>query len=146
MGRFPFGRRGDTDENLDSEAQIEKRVALQALLERLGFSVPEFPAVTYEAIADHRATGAFDWWWTFDCKEWALHADFSQYGLHTLEDLIERMGMDYHRKATDFVGLNTYKSEEVVLIHDHAHSSHLFYPLIDALLEKGVEFKEIPLF
>jgi peptidoglycan/xylan/chitin deacetylase (PgdA/CDA1 family) len=141
--RFPFGRRGDTDDSVKKEARFEKRDALQAMLKRLGFTVPNFFGVTYDVVTEHRSTGAYDWWWTFDFKEWAIHPDFSHYGLHSLSDLIKRLDTDYYRKATDFVGLNGSDSEEVVLIHDHAHSTQLFTPLIGALLKKGVEFSKI---
>lgn len=142
--RFPFGRRGDSDETLSLEERTSRREGIQEMLFTRGYVVPDFIGVTYDVISKYTALGRYDWWWTFDCKEWALDPEFKGYGLHSLEDLISRMDADYFRKETDFVGLNDSDSEEVVLIHDHAHSTQLFEPLIDALLDKGVQFKTLP--
>ena len=143
--RFPYGRRGDTDETKSEPERAEKRQALQSMLRDYGYGVPELPGVTYEVIQEYRKQGEHDWWWTFDCKEWALDPAFREaHGLFNLESLLKRMDTDHFRKVTDFVGLNLSNTEEVVLIHDHAHSTHLFRPLIEGLIDKDICFTALP--
>lgn len=136
--RFPYGNRGDRDPQTSVENRIAKRNALQSILKELGYSVPDFPEVTYTRFHEWREDGGYDWWWTFDCKEWALDPAFAKYNLFSLDDLIRRIktGVD-----TDEIGLTSGSSAEVVLIHDLAHSTQLFKPLINTLLTIGLEFQ-----
>lgn len=137
--RFPYGDRGSytLSDPEEAEAKVD---AFQTLLEQRGYVVPVFPGVTYADFAARRSAGTRDWWWTFDCKEWALDPAFTKYGLHSFEDLIARMDTD---SEADRVGLNTHSSDEIVLIHDLQHSSHIFQPLIDALLAKRILFQSV---
>ena len=38
-------------------------------------------------------------------------------------------------------GLNTPGSAELILTHDHPETTTLFFPIIERLLEKGLEFR-----
>ena len=55
----------------------------------------------------------------------------------SLEAIYARIDED---DPEDFCGLNHPESEEVVLIHDHEDSTDIFYPIVERLQEKGLQF------
>ena len=65
-----------------------------------------------------------------------------RFGINGLEDVLERMDEDVLEEGR---GLNFADSNEIVLIHDLSETAHLFEPIIEKLLNKGLKF-ELPEF
>ena len=64
------------------------------------------------------------------------------YEIDSLEKVFERMDEDVPEGSR---GLNYPKSEEIILVHDHPETTHMFKPIIERLLAKGMIFKHPPL-
>jgi hypothetical protein len=65
-----------------------------------------------------------------------------KFGIRGLEDVLRRMDEDV---PEDGRGLNFAGSNEIILIHDLSETAHLFEPIIQKLLDKGLKF-EMPEF
>lgn len=126
--RFPFGDKG---------GKIRKE-KIQAFLKSLGYTQPKFENVTYRYYRKAGLLDDVDWYWTYDCKEWAIFSEEHSYGIDSLEKVLERMDEDVPEGCR---GLNYPDSEEIILTHDHPESTHIFKPIIERLLAKGMIFK-----
>jgi mannan endo-1,4-beta-mannosidase len=138
--RFPYGDKGSrTGGNAFAKPSADgaaHKAAIQGFLRELGYTLPELPGVTYPRWRTVLAADV-DWYWTYDVKEWALDVQPPEPDVRTVEDL----GLRMDRLAPgDGFGLNTAGSDEVILIHDHAHTDALFEPLVARLQAKGLKF------
>jgi len=79
-----------------------------------------------------------DWYWTYDVMEWSISEKEHLFGVDGLEKVFERMDEDV---PESYRGLNYPDSEEIILTHDHPESTHIFKPIIERLLAKGLIFK-----
>jgi peptidoglycan-N-acetylglucosamine deacetylase len=139
--RFPYGDKGGF-RNDDVFAAYppggeKRKEEIQLFLRQLGYTQPTFEEVTY---AYYRAAGLLsdlDWYWTYDCLEWSVGHDQPLFGIDSLEAVYARME-EVEPEAGR--GLNTPGSAEIVLMHDHLHTSHIFEPIIKRLLAKGLQF------
>lgn len=78
-----------------------------------------------------------DWYWTFDTFDWSVNSDEPMCDITSLEAVYARINED---DPEGLCGLNHPESEEVVLIHDHEDSTDIFYPIVERLQEKGLQF------
>ncbi|MFW5718207.1 MAG: polysaccharide deacetylase family protein [Spirochaetota bacterium] len=140
--RFPYGDKGaltgsDTDARPD-EAGSARKAAIQQMLRSRGYTQPRFPGVTYRWYRDQGLLSDGDWYWTYDCHDWSTTARQPQFGIRTLEDVFARMDEDVPEGGR---GLHYAGSEDIVLLHDDDATAELFVPIIQRLLEIGVEFR-----
>ena len=136
--RFPYGDKGGP----------ARKDELQAFLRTRGHTQPAFPGITYAYYQQKGLLEDVDWYWTYDCMEWGLmHGDapsddVAPFGINTLEKVFARMDEDEPEGCR---GLNYPGSEEIILLHDHAETSHVFEAIVERLLAKGLRFQPIPL-
>jgi peptidoglycan/xylan/chitin deacetylase (PgdA/CDA1 family) len=119
--RFPFGDKGGL-----------RKDKIQAFLRKLGYTQPKFEGITYEYYRKEGLLDDVDWYWTYDCMEYAIDS---------LEKVYERMDENVPEGCR---GLNYADSEEIILIHDMSKTIHMFKPIIDRLITKGIKFKLPP--
>jgi peptidoglycan/xylan/chitin deacetylase (PgdA/CDA1 family) len=139
--RFPYGDKGAPNPDFSfrymGEA-LERKETIQAFLRAEGFTQPTFDDITY---AWYRSAGLLndvDWLWTYDCREWSIHAAQPMDGITSLEAVFARM----EENVPDGMrGLNTPGSEEIILVHDHPETTPCFGSIIQRLLAKGIAFK-----
>jgi len=107
-------------------------------LKELGYTQPMFNGITYQYYKKAGLLDDIDWHWTYDTMDWATINKNPKYGINSLEEVLKRMEEDVPEGCR---GLNYPKSEEIILIHDHRKTSHIFEPIINRLIEKGITFK-----
>jgi peptidoglycan/xylan/chitin deacetylase (PgdA/CDA1 family) len=149
--RFPYydkgysGRTGfrncSFSERYKDEGYVRK-IQLQSFLKSLGYTQPKFEKITYKYYRTARLAGDVDWFWTYDVGEWEISAKVHPSGINSLQKVYERMDED---APEDCKGLNYPYSEEIIVIHDHTQTTHMFKPIIERLLAKGIVFKPPPL-
>lgn len=143
--RFPFGDKGglkldDVFSSYEGEG-LARKERLQVFLRDLGYTKPDFPGITYPY---YRAAGLHtdvDWYWTYDTIDWGPLDDNPPFGIDTLEKILARM--DEHAPE-DGRGLNTPGSDEIILMHDFAQTTPIFFAMIERLLAKGIVFQPVP--
>ena len=140
--RFPFGDKGglvgDYPIAKYGNKGAKRKEAIQQYLRELGYTQPAFDNITTTYYREAGLLNDVDWYWTFDTFDWSVNAKEPIYGITTLEAVYARMDEDVPEGAR---GLNRPQSEEIVLIHDHKDSTDIFYPIVERLLEKGLQFK-----
>jgi peptidoglycan-N-acetylglucosamine deacetylase len=133
--RFPYGDNGGGEEAHMSGIPADKARhagAIQDFLKENGYAQPVFRGITYPEYLKNGLLDKADVFWTFDCREWTVWTDNASF-----EDLEKRIDKD---DVSAWFGLNQPGSSEIVLLHDHEGSSHVFKPLIDKLLSKNLKF------
>lgn len=143
--RFPYGDKGapaesDVDSSTYADGQARKQ-HIQTYLRSLDYSLPPLPAITYRWFHDRQLMDDADWYWTYDCMEWAIHTPEPLFGVDSLEKVLARMDEDVPEGGR---GLNNPESEEIILLHDMERTSDMFFTIVDRLLEKGIQFRDIP--
>lgn len=116
--RFPYG---------DAGGRLTSK--FQSFLSELDYTKPNFDGITYDWYEEQGLRNRVDWFWTFDCKE---------YEIDGLEAILERIEKD---NPEEMQGINCSASNDIILIHDHEESREMFKPVINHMLEKGVNFK-----
>jgi len=139
--RFPCGDKGglkyeEVFEPYGGEGKIRKE-KIQAFLRKLGYTQPEFEKITYKYYRKAGLLDDVDWYWTYDCMEYTVF-EKQLFGIDSLEKVLARMEED---APEDCRGLNFPDSEDIILIHDHPETMHMFKPIIERLLTKGIIFK-----
>lgn len=143
--RFPYGDKGGLQPNAYAPLSAEgaaRKTAIQRYLRELGYTQPAFPDVTYPHFRQAGLLEDVDWYWTYDCFEWSVHNENPVYGITSLEKVLARMD---ENAPTGGRGLNVAGSAEIILTHDHAESTEIFWPIVERLAEKGMQFQPIPL-
>jgi len=140
--RFPYGDKGglqydDVFSPYEGEGALRKKW-LQDHLRGLGYSQSSFDGITYKYYRDSGLLDDIDWHWTFDVREWGLVIQDEKFGIDTLEKIFARMDEDDPEGCR---GLNFDGSEEIVLVHDHSETTHVFAIIIERLLDKGLQFQ-----
>lgn len=137
--RFPYGDKGAL-KNSEAFEPIQK------FLRKLGYTQPKFEKITYKYYRKGGWSDDVDWYWTYDILEYAVFEKENVYhkffGINSLEKVFERMNEDV---PEGYRGLDYPKSEEIILLHDHPETIHMFKPIIERLLAKGITFKPSPL-
>lgn len=139
---------GDDYENKWSKPESERylyprddrRVAFQLYLEELGYSQPLFEGINFKYLADKKMFDFKDVRCTFDQMEYFFGLANAPYGMDKEEAILGRIDEDlpYEGRA-----LNCLDTTDIILIHDHEHTSELFYKIIDKYIGKNFEFLKI---
>lgn len=140
--RFPYGDKGglkwdDVFSGYSPEGQMRKD-QIQFFLRQLGYTQPAFTDITYTYLKEFCLLDDLDWHWTYDVMEWTVHDDEPLFSIDGLDAVFARMDEDVPEGGR---GLNFPDSGEIVLMHDHTHTTDLFEPIITRLLEKGLTFR-----
>ena len=139
--RFPFGDKG-------ASKNTEAFEPIQEFLRKLGYKQPKFKGITYKYFRRDGLANDADWYWTYDVLEYAVfnkenvHRKF--FGIDNFEKVFERLDKDVPDGYGRYGGLNYSQSEEIILLHDHSETTHMFRPIIERLLAKGIIFKPPP--
>lgn len=139
--RFPYGdkgdlRYGDLSQPITSEGRFKKD-AIQLHLQTLGYTQPVFQNMKH---AYHRAQNIFrdiDWRWTFDAMEWGLKKEIPPKGFETIGKILAAMDHDDPALGRE---LNNAGTDELLLIHDQAHSHDEFSRIIEKWVGMGFHF------
>ncbi len=138
--RFPYGDKGglvgDYPIAKYGEEGAKRKEAIQQYLRDLGYTQPTF-GITTTYFREAGLLDEVDWYWTFDTFDWSVNSDEPLYGITSLQAVYDRIDEDVPEGAR---GLNRPESEEIVLIHDHENSTDIFYPIVERLQEKGLQF------
>lgn len=137
--RFPFGDKGNGEDAFGQKDSSKNPFVneIQKILKNMGYRQPQFKGITYKKYHEKKMLDDADVYWTYDCREWTM----SHQGT-ILEELTARMDKV---DPDNWLGLNTPSSSEIILIHDHVETSHIFKALIEKLLSKNLVF-ELPEF
>lgn len=143
--RFPWGDKGggfDIKKGgfFPRKGNADHIEAIQDLLIKLGYKQPKFKGVNYDWYSEAGLLDDVDVYLTFDTMDWALMNP--KFGISGLEDILRRMDEDVPEEGR---GLNFTGSNEIILIHDLSETAHVFEPVIEKLLGKGLKF-ELPEF
>lgn len=143
--RFPWGDKGggfDIGKGgfFPRKGNADHIEAIQDLLIKLGYKQPKFKGVNYDWYSEAGLLDDVDVYLTFDTMDWAVMNP--KFGISELEDILRRMDEDVPEEGR---GLNFAGSNEIILIHDLSETAHLFEPIIEKLLDKGLKF-ELPEF
>lgn len=151
--RFPYGDKGD-----GRHGQVFRPVSrkgrqrageIQQQLRQLGYGQPAFPAVAYPFMHRHNLLTDADWQWTFDPMEWVLTGTKPMLGIRTASDVIARLTQSNPPDCrgpllpTDARGLPGEGSDEIILIHDHARTTPLFYETLTAMTALPIRFGSV---
>ena len=131
--RFPYGDKGGFNyleflKPYKGEGKIRKE-KIQAFLRNLRYTQPKFENITYRYYRKAGLLEDVDWLCTYDIMEYALDS---------LTKIFERMDENV---PEDGRGLNYPDSEEIIVTHDTPETTHIFEPIIDRILTKGMIFK-----
>lgn len=122
--RFPYGDQGD-GETEKQTARRQHRDAINDFLHQRGYRQPPSDSVEYlDGFVN--LPGDRDWLWSYDVEEWAI-------GYTSTYDAVETNLRRY---------LQTCDRDrtQIVLMHDHAHTTRYFTELVDIMLSKNVDF------
>lgn len=137
--RFPFGDKGMGAAAIASAdpASQAHADAIQAFLRELGYRQPDFRGVTYEWY-NKAGLGTQKWadsYWTFQFSEWQVFT-----GNTTEEEIMEYIDRDDPELMH---GLNSGKSAEIILLHDHPQTNYFWDRIVARMLTKNFRF-ELP--
>ncbi|MBE2220683.1 MAG: polysaccharide deacetylase family protein [Anaerolineae bacterium] len=139
--RFPYGDKGGLVGEYPTsgygEEGTKRKNIIQDHLRQLGYQQPAFTNITTTYYREAGLLDEADWFWTFDTFDWSVNSAEPMYGITSLEAVYARIDEDEPEGAR---GLNRPESEEIVLIHDHDDSTDIFYPIVERLQEKGLQF------
>ncbi|MEL6867935.1 MAG: polysaccharide deacetylase family protein [Bacteroidota bacterium] len=151
--RFPFGdkgdlRRGKIFEPLEERGRRRGQI-LQAILRGMGYSQPAFEDIPYRYYREANLLKEVDWHWTFDTLEWSCLMGKPVLGIRDLSDVLARMREQAPGECRGMIEeearwLGRPDAAEIILLHDFEETTDLFFPIIDAFLELGLEFQEFP--
>ena len=139
--RFPYGNKGVEKAFYDYNYTKEERERVQSIQEIIkanGYTSYPFEGIHYKYYDNLIKQEHMDWYWTYDAMEWCIFQEKNQYGIRTIDDVIELMELDLPEQ---WMGLQCDKSNEVVVIHDHKQTIDTFEPIIQGLIEHGIKFK-----
>lgn len=138
--RFPYGDKGglrgpDVYWEYSLEENVRKEL-IQEHLCKLGYVQPLFEDVTYKYFRKAGLLDDLDWYWTYDCLEWATRYEQPPYGIRGLKEVLERIRDDLPIATQEgWTGLQDSRSSEIIVIHDHLETSEMFIPIVEQLLQ-----------
>jgi peptidoglycan/xylan/chitin deacetylase (PgdA/CDA1 family) len=112
----------------------------QAFLGSVGFVRPTW-GITYKWFRDYGGLSDLDVDCTYDSFDWGILDPNQEYGYTSLEKVLARMEEHVPEEGR---GLNDERSPEIILLHDMPGIEYAFGPMMDRLIEKGMEFKFPP--
>lgn len=140
--RFPFGNEGVNHPFYEFNYTAEERErvdSIQKVLKDMGYEKFKFGNISYQYYFKKDETGNIDWLWTYDAMEWCVFQEKPLYGVTCLDDVLEMMDMDLPER---WMGLNSQKSDEIIVVHDHPETTHMFEAIIKGFLDKGISFQK----
>lgn len=112
--RYPYGKKS----KFDSE--------VQNLLRKLSYV-----KLNFESLAEDDYPGKIDALWTFDTEDWVIkNFPGSESYVLMRAEILCKIAL---QKRPNF--------SEIVLMHDHVHSTEQFFKVIDIMLSYGLKFK-----
>jgi peptidoglycan-N-acetylglucosamine deacetylase len=151
--RFPFFDAGGFDSGEAYEAHVRKsesewnqftqpkrKNAIQNFLFQLGYAQLLFPGINLKYFKSTGLLDDIDIKCTFDQCEYFLNNPAAPWGLSEARSILARIDEDVPYAGRS---LNCDDTADIILIHDHEHTSELFFKIIDRYLEKGFNFKMV---
>jgi peptidoglycan-N-acetylglucosamine deacetylase len=123
------------------KGQDDRRRDIQQFLGELGYRQPGFRGINPEYMGEANIFTGVDVRCTFDQMEYGLGDQNAPWGLSTEEAIMTRIEEDVPHEGR---GLNREDTVDIVLVHDHDHTTALFYRIIDRYLEKRFRFLAVP--
>ena len=143
--RFPFMDKGGYNNNsefnqqwLSPYTQPEKKNTIQAYLRSLGYRQPLFSGIHQPWYLEHKLHEDADIFLTFDQKEYYLDTKDAPHGLEQETAILARIEED---RPLQRRSLNRNDWADIILIHDHIHTTELFYKIIRRYIDKGFSFQ-----
>lgn len=141
--RFPWGDKGGGSEfrrgGFYPRRKNPKHItAIQNFLKKLGYKQPKFEGINYHWFNEANLMNDVDVYYTYDTMDWVVLMKKPKYGIEGLNDILERMDENVPRQGR---GLDSIGSNEIILLHDLSETAHIFVPIIEKLLDKGLDFK-----
>lgn len=135
--RFPHGDKGDfrrgwLAEPVSEDGRNRARL-IQGHLRHLGYSYP--PAVRVQWPYYNFTLGDVDWFWTFDVQEYRIKTAPDE--VPDLEAVINRIRTN---DTAQGLGVMNADVDEIILIHDHVETAHLFRAIVAELRVHIPEF------
>jgi peptidoglycan/xylan/chitin deacetylase (PgdA/CDA1 family) len=121
--------------SLDKGGKNKK--AVQILLKKLGYKQPKFKNITYKWYQKEHGKD-IDVYCSYDTYDWTTIDKKPEFGIKGLKEVLERMEEDDPEGCR---GLNYKGSNEIIMMHDFTGTAHMFKPMIEHLLAKGIVFK-----
>ena len=143
--RFPWGDKGggfDVTKGgfFPRKENPEHIKAIQDFLKKLGYKQPKFQDINYGWFNEANLLNDVDVYLTYDTMDWVVLTKEPKFGISGLRGVLERMDEDVPEEGR---GLNFAGSNEIILLHDLSETAHMFVPIIEKLLDKGLKF-ELP--
>lgn len=114
---------------------------LQKYLWELGYRQPQFEGIDLKYFSDQYLLTSVDVRCTYDQAEYWLHKTDAPCGLSTEAAILARIEEDLPYEGRS---LNCEDTVDIVLVHDHEHTTHLWYRIMERYIEKGIQFMRIP--
>lgn len=118
----------------------DKRAAIQQYLRDLGYHQPVLEGINLRYTMDLNLLKDADMRATFDQAEYWLNSPNAPLGLSSEEAIMARIEADAPYQG---LSLNRSDTVDIILMHDHDHTTALFYRIIERYLEKGIAFLPI---
>lgn len=125
--RFPFSNKGSRF-ILNRLGLSRKYFFFQNCLRQMGYRQPHFEGINYRYFNKYRLNRDIDTFWTFNLRE---------YRAKTIEEVFGWLEQENQPVGGD---LNDCNSRDIMLIHDHDKTTHMFMAIIDKLIDKKIEF------
>jgi peptidoglycan/xylan/chitin deacetylase (PgdA/CDA1 family) len=142
--RFPYLDKGghkdskEFEENPLSCTNPEKKRKIQEYLQKMGYRQPKFENINLKWYNDAGFSEDADVVCTFDQMEYWLGRKNAPYGLSLESAIMARIEEDF---PEDGRSLNSMKTSDIIMVHDHERTTALFFKIIKRYLEKGILIK-----
>ncbi len=118
-----------------------KRIEIQEYLRALGYRHPPFTGISPRYYTKQKSPDAIDVRCTYDQQEYWLNDGNAPHGQSSEATIMARIEADDPARALE---LNRDDVVDIILLHDHIHTTDLFYKIIARYIEKGIQFLNIP--
>lgn len=115
-----------------------KKIWIQRYLCQLNYEQPKFFGINTKYFADKSLLDEFDVRCTFDQAEYHLGNCNAPWGLSEEEAILARIDEDFPFEGRS---LRCADTSDIVLIHDHEHTTELFFKIIDSYLDRQISFQ-----
>lgn len=127
-------------DQMNSYTNGERRTWIQNFLAQLHYEQPNFQGINLKYFADKSLLEERDVRCTYDQAEYYLGNPQAPWGLSEEKAILSRIDEDYPFEGRSLCCDDT---SDIILVHDHEHTTDLFYKIIDKYLEKGISFQVI---